>query len=50
MARREAPALGADTEDVLRELGYSKSEVEALEADGTIMRRTSKALGAKADH
>jgi len=50
MERREAPALGADTEDVLRELGYSKTEVEALEADGTIMRRTSKALGAKADH
>ena len=28
--RREAPALGADTADVLAELGYSKDEVSAL--------------------
>jgi crotonobetainyl-CoA:carnitine CoA-transferase CaiB-like acyl-CoA transferase len=36
--RRAAPALGADTEAVLRELGYSPAEIEALEAAGVIRR------------
>jgi crotonobetainyl-CoA:carnitine CoA-transferase CaiB-like acyl-CoA transferase len=29
---RSAPALGADTEDVLREVGYSDEELERLRA------------------
>ena len=50
MDRRAAPALGADTEDVLRELGYSICEIEALEAEGTVMRRKPKVGGAEAAH
>jgi len=34
--RRGAPALGADTEAVLGELGYSKSDIAVLRADGAI--------------
>jgi crotonobetainyl-CoA:carnitine CoA-transferase CaiB-like acyl-CoA transferase len=29
--RRAAPAVGADTRDVLREIGYPDDEIEALE-------------------
>lgn len=34
--RTRAPVLGEHNEDVLRELGYSSAEIEALVADGTI--------------
>ena len=33
-----APVLGADTGDVLAELGYSGAEIEALEGSGSIVR------------
>ena len=38
MPRRAAPALGADTAAILAELGYQPDEIEALEADGTVLR------------
>ena len=38
MPRSAAPALGADTDAVLADLGYAPDEIEALEADGTIHR------------
>ena len=38
MPRRAAPALGADTDAILGELGYGAGEIEALEADGTVHR------------
>ena len=31
-----APTFGADTEDILRELGYSAARIEAMRADGAI--------------
>lgn len=34
--RRAAPALGADTDTVLNELGYSKQRIAALRRGGTI--------------
>jgi crotonobetainyl-CoA:carnitine CoA-transferase CaiB-like acyl-CoA transferase len=34
--RTRAPVLGEHSEDVLRELGYSSAEIEALVADGTV--------------
>lgn len=39
--RRAAPALGADTANILRGLGYSDAEVDALEADGVVARAPS---------
>jgi formyl-CoA transferase len=30
------PALGADTEAILRELGYDAAEIETLRRDGAI--------------
>jgi len=38
MPRKAAPALGADTDDVLHELGLNNSEIDALEASGVILR------------
>ena len=34
--QRPAPDLGADTDDVLRELGYDADRIEALRRAGTI--------------
>ncbi len=34
--RRAAPALGADTAEILRQAGYSDAEIAKLEADGVI--------------
>ena len=34
--RRAGPALGADTEDVLRNLGYAQTEIDALRASGVV--------------
>jgi crotonobetainyl-CoA:carnitine CoA-transferase CaiB-like acyl-CoA transferase len=34
--RRGPPSLGADTDDLLIELGYSRSEIAALEAEGLV--------------
>jgi crotonobetainyl-CoA:carnitine CoA-transferase CaiB-like acyl-CoA transferase len=34
--RRPPPLLGEHTDDVLRELGYTQSEVAKLRADGAI--------------
>jgi crotonobetainyl-CoA:carnitine CoA-transferase CaiB-like acyl-CoA transferase len=39
-AHRLAPALGADTGAVLRELGYSSDEIDALRARGAIVTQT----------
>lgn len=36
--RRPAPKLGEDTDDVLRELGYSTDDVDALENKGIVLR------------
>lgn len=36
MPRRAAPALGADTEAVLREIGYDAARIAALRAEGVI--------------
>ena len=41
MPRSAAPALGADTAAILAELGYRPDEIEALEADGTVLRASS---------
>lgn len=38
MPRNAAPALGADTDAVLHELGLAEAEIEALEASGVILR------------
>jgi crotonobetainyl-CoA:carnitine CoA-transferase CaiB-like acyl-CoA transferase len=34
--RRRPPLLGEDTDEVLRELGYSSAEVEKFRADGVV--------------
>jgi formyl-CoA transferase len=34
--RRNAPALGQDTEDVLREVGVTPAQIEALRERGVI--------------
>jgi formyl-CoA transferase len=34
--RRNAPQLGQDTDDVLRELGLTQAQVEALKARGIV--------------
>jgi len=34
--RRPSPELGADTDSVLRELGYEPSRIEALHRDGVV--------------
>ena len=44
MPRRAAPALGADTEKILTELGYSSAEIDAFESEGTVMRATASAV------
>ncbi len=38
LPRRSAPALGADTDAILRELGFAEAEIETLERDGAIAR------------
>jgi crotonobetainyl-CoA:carnitine CoA-transferase CaiB-like acyl-CoA transferase len=34
--QRPVPALGADTDDILRELGYTQSDIATLRGDGAI--------------
>jgi crotonobetainyl-CoA:carnitine CoA-transferase CaiB-like acyl-CoA transferase len=34
--RTRAPLLGEHNEEVLRELGYTENEIDALIADGTV--------------
>ncbi|MFM1987677.1 MAG: hypothetical protein RJA99_634 [Pseudomonadota bacterium] len=40
--QRQAPALGADSDAVLRDAGYAEAEIEALCARGTIARATGR--------
>ncbi len=42
MPREAAPALGADTEAVLREHGYSAAEIDALADRTVVLRATAK--------
>jgi crotonobetainyl-CoA:carnitine CoA-transferase CaiB-like acyl-CoA transferase len=40
---RQPPRLGEHTDEILRDLGYSDAELEALDADGVIRRVESSA-------
>jgi crotonobetainyl-CoA:carnitine CoA-transferase CaiB-like acyl-CoA transferase len=42
---RAAPLLAQHTEEVLRELGYSKDEIDALAGDGAIGLMPAPAAG-----
>lgn len=45
--RTAAPLLGADTEEVLRDVGYSQTEIDRLLAQGSVFSSASLAAGVR---